>query len=285
VPGAIGSRTPLPKSCSRFLQSAPIWEQQRRCLLAANGMAVLVLVREKGGGNRRVLNWFSSAAHRTTQNYADQGGKPNEAIAVSHCYHVDVAQFSRQCICCRAPAHGATLSVLLGEIVWGYVPFGTPGIRVDTYLYRQSTEEGWPWEGGPQYGTYFMPAPASEMRRQSWPTYQYTDQFGFYYVEFMLPRDEVWYPCSFPLKWKCNYQLPPMANGEVVPIEYHSPAAMVYECREIRPLVFECLDWPWAQDPQDTVAPLEVWAIDEFGDAYYAQAEVLGMYWKFSDLK
>jgi hypothetical protein len=170
-------------------------------------------------------------------------------------------------------------TALLGE-VWGfYFDFGIPGMRVDAYLYRPSTLGGWPFTGGPENGTYFMPIGDSEMRRQSYPAYQYTDQFGFYYAEFMFPRDEAWFPCSFPLKWKCNYMTAPGV------IEYHSPAAMAYECRFLSPTVMECLDWPWAGAPYDTVAPLEVYLIDQFGGGYIIPFEVLGMYWKFSDIK
>jgi hypothetical protein len=168
--------------------------------------------------------------------------------------------------------------VVLGDTIMVTADFGLPGIRVDAYLYRPSTLAGWPFAGGPVNGTYFMPIGDSEMRRQSYPAYQFTDQFGFYFAEFMLPRDEAWYPCSFPLKWKCNYQV---AVGE---IEYHSPVEMVFECREIGPMVLECLTWPWAGNPMDTVAPLELSVIDEFGFGYVADMEVLGMFWKFSDI-
>jgi hypothetical protein len=170
------------------------------------------------------------------------------------------------------------ISAVLGE-VWGfYFNFGTPGLRVDAYLHRPSTLEGWPFPGGPVNGTYFMPIGESALRRQSYPSYQFTDQFGFYFAEFMLPRDEAWFPCSFPLKWKCNYEVGPGV------IEYHSPAQMVFECREIAPMVVECLDWPWAGNPMDTVAPLEVELIDQFGGGYIIPFEVQGMFWKFSDI-
>jgi hypothetical protein len=169
---------------------------------------------------------------------------------------------------------------LLGE-VWfflgtGYYPFE----RVDVYLYAPSTLAGWPYTTGPDFGTYFMPIGESEMRRQSYAEdFLYADEFGYYYAEFLLPRDEAWYPCSFPLKWKCNYTL---AGGAV---EYHSPAAMAYECEGIL-----CLTWPYAVDPMDTVAPMEAWMIGEYAlstapsPVYVFPFEVLGMYWKFSDI-
>jgi hypothetical protein len=168
---------------------------------------------------------------------------------------------------------------LLGEVWWFLGDFGLPGIRVDAYMYRPSTELGWPWAGGPDWGTWWWTGPESDQRRQSWPSYQYTDEFGWYYAEFMLPRDEVWFPCSFPLKWKCNYVVGPEL------VEYHSPYAMAYECRLIDGVIIECLDWPWAMDPMDTVSPLEVYLIDEYGFGYIFPFEVLGMYWKFSDFE
>lgn len=157
----------------------------------------------------------------------------------------------------------------LGE-VWGfYFDFGEPGLRVDAYLYRPSTLDGWPFAGGPGTGTWWWTGPDSEMRRQSWPKWQYTDEWGYYFAMFMLPRDEVWYPCSFPLKWKCNYVVDPWT------IEYHSPVNMVYD---------PGLSWPWAGDPRDTVSPLEVYLISELGTGWIIPFEIMGMYWKWSDI-
>jgi hypothetical protein len=93
--------------------------------------------------------------------------------------------------------------------------------------------------------------------------------FGWYYAEFMMPRDEVWFPCGFPLKWQCNYVIDPWT------VEYHSPANMVYE-----PGLF----WPWLADPMDTVSPLEVYLIDATGAGYIIPFEVTGMYWKWTDI-
>lgn len=199
----------------------------------------------------------------------------------------------------------APLPTLLGD-VWGfYFDFGAPGIRVDAYLYRPATsywdpillewvELGWPFAVAPQFGTWWWDPTTlpedpmtvvfndSEMRRQSWPSYQYTDIWGFYYAEFMFPRDEAWFPCGFPLQWKCNYVVDPMGT-----LEWHSPAAMAYECRflDANLAIIECLDWPWAVDPMDTISPLEVYLIDEFGFGYIIPFEVTGMYWKFSDFE
>jgi hypothetical protein len=179
---------------------------------------------------------------------------------------------------------------LLGEVWWFYFDFGLAGLRVDAYLYRPATEiwdpvnlewdAYWPFAGGPLYGTWWWMGPESEQRRQSWPAYQYTDVWGFYYAEFMFPRENTWYPCGFPLQWQCNYVVDPFGT-----IEWHSPAAMAYECRWVSPTIIECLNWPWVVDPMDTVAPMEVYLIDEFGSGYIIPFEVLGMFWKFSDFE
>lgn len=84
-------------------------------------------------------------------------------------------------------------------------------------------------------------------RRQSWPTYQETDAWGFYYARFMLPRDEVWYPCSYPCKWGCNFYLPYADLWE-----FHSPwlvndvypAAVPFTPAWYYPVYFP-LYWPW----------------------------------------
>jgi hypothetical protein len=199
-------------------------------------------------------------------------------------------------------------AVILGEVWWFYFDFGAPDLRVDAYLYRPATSAwvpdglgggdwvslGWPFAAAPAYGTWWwdptvppenplLPAlNDSQQRRMSYPSYQYTDEWGFYYAEFMMPRDEVWFPCGFPLQWKCNYVLDPFGT-----MEWHSPAEMVYECRYLDPFmtILECLQWPYAVDPMDTVSPLEVSLIDEYGFGYTIPFEVVGMYWKFSDFE
>lgn len=168
---------------------------------------------------------------------------------------------------------------LLGDVWCFYADFGIPFDRVDTYLYRPSTLAGWPFPTGPDFGTWWWTGPDSTQRRQSWPSYQYADVWGWYYAEFMFPRDNVWYPCGFPLQWQCNYAIDP------VTIEWHSPAAMVYECRWLTPWVMQCLDWPWEVEPCDTVSPMEVYLIDQWGGGFVIPFEVLGMYWKFSDFE
>jgi hypothetical protein len=202
---------------------------------------------------------------------------------------------------------------MLGD-VWSYSYGGFwPGERVDVYLYRPPTavwdsfayawvDTGWPLAEGPYWGTWWWGSSAdadpnfymlppedptfdqtneSAVRRQNLSNedevFLYADAFGWYYAEFMHSRDEVWFPCSFPLKWKCNYQIDPFTTV------YHSPAAMAYEC--YGPI---CLDWPWILDPMDTVSPLEAWTMGEmwlFGSPLYIEPyEVLGYSWKFSDI-
>jgi hypothetical protein len=89
----------------------------------------------------------------------------------------------------------------------------------------------------------------------------------------MLPRDEAWYPCSFPHKWKCNYV------DDSAAVEWHSPASQPFETG---------LYWPWldvdpAANPMDTVSPLEVWLVSETFARTIA-FEITGYYWKLSDL-
>ena len=119
---------------------------------------------------------------------------------------------------------------LLGEL-WWTPDYGDPAFdvwapyeRVDAYMWQPSTLAGWPLTQAPIMGTWWLGIGESDYRRMSYAEdYFYADMFGGYYAEFMLPRDEVWFPCSFPLKWKCNFATP-------FGIEYHSPAAMAYEC-------------------------------------------------------
>jgi len=179
----------------------------------------------------------------------------------------------------------------LGEVWWFYGTGFLPGERVDMYLYRPSTLAGWPFAGGPYWGTWWWTGPDSEMRRQSWPAWQYADVFGTYYAEFMLPRDEVWYPCSYPYKWNCNYVIYPGDPFNPPIVEWHSPA---YQGN------FEFgLAWPWwvwwmdptdpmawdLANPMDTVSPLEAYMIGETGYGFIFSMEVDGYFWKWSDLE
>jgi hypothetical protein len=168
---------------------------------------------------------------------------------------------------------------------------------------------GWPLRSdigpeGPNWGTWwwgrsvggadvndYIPPPdfpafvqtnASQFRRMNLTNedaiFLFADSFGYYYAEFMQSRDEVWYPCSFPLKWKCNFW------ADEFTYVYHSPDLMVYEC--LTP--FECLSWPWVGEPRDTVSPLEVHIqgfLYDFGSTYYIfPFEVRGMTWKWQDI-
>jgi hypothetical protein len=176
---------------------------------------------------------------------------------------------------------------ILGEIWWtpDFVasdPVWMPGERVDAYMTRPSTLLGWPLTQAPIMGTWWMTLPASEQRRMSYAEdWLYANVWGGYYAEFMLPRDEVWFPCSYPLKWKCNYEVAPGV------IEYHSPAVMAYECAWLNPYDFVCLDWPWPVAPYDTISPV---VIDIFNSeapypwGYEFQLEIAGYFWKFSDI-
>jgi len=169
----------------------------------------------------------------------------------------------------------------LGE-VWGFYFGGFfPYERVDAFLYRPATVDFlgntiWPFVDPPTAGTWWWTGEGSTVRRQSWPTYQYADGAGYYFTAFMLPRDEVWFPCSYPFKWKCNYIVNP------VTMEWHSPADQTN---------FETgLYWPWldldpAADPQDTVSPLEVWLVGDSGFAWTIPFEITGYFWKYSDFE
>jgi len=192
----------------------------------------------------------------------------------------------------------------LGEVWWFWGPNFLPGERVDMYLYRPATlvyddvldawVSEWPFAGGPWWGTWWWTGGDSTMRRQSWPAWQYADAYGAYYAEFMLPRDEVWYPCSYPYKWNCNYVVYPGDPVNPPVFEYHSPA---YQGN------FELgLEWPhfdaWTAyvvgdwdaalamaNPMDTVSPLQAYMIGETGYAYIFDFEVDGYFWKWSDLE
>jgi len=162
----------------------------------------------------------------------------------------------------------------LGE-VWGFYFGGfLPFERVDAWMYRPSTLAGWPFVDPPVAGTWWWTGGESQVRRQSWPTWQFADMFGYYFTMFMLPRDEVWFPCSYPFKWKCNYIIDPYT------IEWHSPATQPFELG---------MYWPWldydaAANPMDTVSPLEVWLVGETGFGWIIEFEVTGYYWKWTDI-
>jgi hypothetical protein len=185
---------------------------------------------------------------------------------------------------------------LLGELWWtpdalAATNLWNPFEPVDAYMTRPSTfdvdDEGnvivvWPLTQAPIMGDWWLGMGASEQRRMSYAEdYFFANMFGGYYAEFMLPRDEVWFPCDWPLQWQCNFVVDPFT------IEYHSPAAMAYECIQTDPWNLLCLDWPWAVAPYDTISPV---VIDIFNtQAPYPwgvqyELEIAGMFWKFSDI-
>jgi len=187
--------------------------------------------------------------------------------------------------------------VVLGDLaeieVWGLDAYEA----VDVYLYRPPTiawdpvGEIWvpdyPFAGGPFNGTYFYPTFESEWRRQSYPAYTEADILGYYYAEFMLPRDEAWFPCSYPYKWNCNYA----RTGYV---EFHSPVWQDdFE---------DGLAWPYFDsiyydatgdflgawllaNPMDTVHPHVIVVDTASSGTVGFEFEVLGYYWKWSDLE
>lgn len=174
--------------------------------------------------------------------------------------------------------------------------FLAPNMPVDVYLWRPPTVDilgnaVWPLAMAQTAGTWFLPTVSSEVRRQSWPAFQGTNEVGYYYSEFMLPRDEVWYPCSYPCKWNCNFW-DPIQNVAV----YHSPALIVPIYRQ--PIdefwyLFYPLYWPYDLMPEDTVHPLTAWAFIGDGPAgagswienAYWEFEIGGYFWSTRDLK
>lgn len=178
-----------------------------------------------------------------------------------------------------------------------------PGERVDGYMTRPATWDAlgnkiWPLDQAPIMGDWWMYGPQSEQRRMTYEfdgaAWKFANAWGGYYAEFMLPRDEVWFPCGYPYKWQCNYQPGPWT------FEFHSPAVMAYECYIQWPYTI-CLDWPWFFDddgagpnpavqaaPYDTISPA---VIDIFNPlsalpyGYEFELEIAGYFWKWSDLK
>jgi hypothetical protein len=177
---------------------------------------------------------------------------------------------------------------ILGEVWWTPDEVATdlmwaPFERVDAFMTRPSTLGGWPLTQAPIMGTWWWTGPASEQRRMSYAEdWKFANMFGGYYAEFMLPRDEVWFPCSYPLKWKCNYVLGDFS------IEYHSPAAMAYECRWLNEITLVCLDWPWIVAPYDTISPVVIDIFNSespFPMGYQYELEIAGYFWKYSDFE
>jgi len=189
--------------------------------------------------------------------------------------------------------------VYLGELVLvlgdGFEAFE----RVDAYLYRPSAIDSvtgakiWPLTliappvGPTGSAPWWAYIGDSEQRRWSFAEtegtiFETADVFGIWGAILMVPRDEVWYPCSFPLKWKCNFQVAPGVW------ELHSPQQVNFIGF---PLIMEY--WPWIEifgapaDPMDTVSPLEVYVLnydpyDTHGWIY--ETVVTGYDWKWSDI-
>jgi hypothetical protein len=192
-----------------------------------------------------------------------------------------------------------------------------PFHQVDIWLQRPPTINGagdvvWPFGDSTdprQFGGWFMATGESEMRRQSWPTYATTNELGYYYAKFMLPRENTWYPCGYPCNWQCDF-VDPIGGGT----EYHSPYAIVPVYRIpldnpdaiYWPLSYP-LYWPNGDNRQDTFAPLVAfpteganadmmafcdWVGPDPGDfdcsqypyAFWAFG-ITGYYWKTTDLR
>lgn len=170
---------------------------------------------------------------------------------------------------------------ILGEIWWTPdnlygADIWEPFERVDAYLTRPAAvyPDGWPFAWGPEgiwmdVEPWWWSGPQSQQRRMSYAEdWLYATEWGGYYAEFLLPRDEVWYPCSFPLKWKCDYEVAP--NVWV----YHAPQVVVLE--GLLPVAFE---------PADTISPLVIDIMDaemEWNVQY--QLEIVGYTWYASDI-
>lgn len=156
--------------------------------------------------------------------------------------------------------------------------------------------------------------PMSLWRRQSHNGGPVTsDRFGFFYYGFMFPRDEAWYPCSYPCKWKCNV----LGVPSLTYIEMHSPAFLGFlytDKPQWGPAFWQAshwpLFWPWenlafdpilgfvnpyiipsaqgvVENPMDTVHPLELWIAEEVDGGAIAiwEGKVLGYYWRPTDLQ
>ncbi|MFC2015590.1 hypothetical protein ACFLUM_01515 [Chloroflexota bacterium] len=201
----------------------------------------------------------------------------------------------------------------LGDLMtFNWVGF-TPLERVDAFVTRAPTAAfdpvtgecdysvgtGWPLETGgvpipPLTGSGWKRECRSEQRKLTrelvdpvtgdklGSAVEYANAFGRFNEIMMLPRDEVFYPCSFPLKWKCNYEV-----GLGV-WEYHSPVQMNYD----PVLVLAGEDyWPWLDDsvfadPRDTISPLwvDVLNFDPLNPLTgHWDVECNGMAWKWSD--
>jgi hypothetical protein len=218
---------------------------------------------------------------------------------------------------------------MLGEVFIDYVPAFDPvtgdsvfgpwllNWPIDVWLYRPDTNPFFDpifdaeWAALP--GPWWVKAEEeSALRRQSWPAYQTSDMFGGYYFKFMLPRDEVWYPCGYPCRWKCNtYVGAPLGMWT----DFHSPYVLWFSYPDFWTMDHMPLFWPWDLDwwapglgwinpygpppffeyydypiwmdatPFDTVHPLEMWIAEAIDGKvmYIYELGILGYQWKTSD--
>lgn len=188
---------------------------------------------------------------------------------------------------------------------------------IDIWLYRPDTDPifapRFPAEWAALPGPWWVKAEGeSALRRQSWPKYQGSDGWGWYYAKFMFPRDNVWYPCGFPCRWECNtYAGAPFFTWT----EFHSPYALWFSYPDVWTAEHFPLFWPWDLDwwepglgwinpygpppfyeyydypigmdatPFDTVHPMELWVAEAIdGKAMYIlEFGLLGYQWKISD--
>ena len=188
---------------------------------------------------------------------------------------------------------------------------------VDVWLYRPDTDPAFtprfPAEWAALPGPWWIKAEGqSGLRRQSWPAYQGSDSFGWYYAKFMFPRENTWYPCGFPCKWVCNgFSGPPDYMWD----EFHSPYVLWFSYPDTATKTYYPLFWPWDLDwvepglgfvnpygpppfyehydypialdatPFDTVHPMEVWITEGWGDVamYIIEYGVMGYQWRTSD--
>jgi len=185
----------------------------------------------------------------------------------------------------------------LGDpIIMVYPGLFAPLVRADSHLTRVDTTLGYPWT--PILGTWTMPKEQGEQRKLTrelvdpvtgdklGSAVERSDVFGNWFKVMMLPRDEAFYPCSFPLKWKCNYVV--AGPGGLPVIEWHSPVQMNYD----PVLTFLGLNfWPFLldspfADPQDTIHPvfLDTFDFNPLGvTGWHENILVDGMLWKWSD--
>jgi hypothetical protein len=116
-----------------------------------------------------------------------------------------------------------------------------------------------------------------------------------------VPFTEQWYwPDYFPLYWPMKYYNDGVVDffaGDLLATPYDESAP--YQWIELFPItdpgVWYQVMLPSVFDPQDTIHPMTAWAIEAgfgtaldtavFGDLPWYEAQIMGYYWKTSDLK